>query len=181
MPQKKNPDIAELIRGKTGRVYGALVGLLTVMKGLPLAYDKDMQEDKEGTFDAIDTVKQSLVLMTGMLSSVHFNKARMEESTKGGYTNATDAADYLVKKGIPFRDAHALSGKLVLLGIREGKSLDDLTLEEFQSVSPVFEKDIFQAISMKTCISKRNTAGAPGPKAMEDAIKTYREKIGKRT
>jgi argininosuccinate lyase len=177
MPQKKNPDIAELIRGKSGRVYGDLMGLLTVMKGLPLAYDKDMQEDKEGTFDAVDTVKDSLKLMHGMLSTLKFSRERMEDSAKGGYTNATDAADYLVRKGVPFRDAHAISGKLVLLGIRERKPLQSLTLEEFRSVSPVFEKDIYDAISLKTCIGKRNTVGAPGPKAIRREIAECRKLI----
>jgi argininosuccinate lyase len=177
MPQKKNPDIAELIRGKSGRVYGDLMGLLTVMKGLPLAYDKDMQEDKEGTFDAVDTIKDSLKLMHGMLSTLKFSRERMEDSAKGGYTNATDAADYLVRKGVPFRDAHAISGKLVLLGIRERKPLQSLTLEEFRSVSPVFEKDIYDAISLKTCIGKRNTVGAPGPKAIRREIAECRKLI----
>jgi len=177
MPQKKNPDIAELIRGKSGRVYGDLMGLLTVMKGLPLAYDKDMQEDKEGTFDAIDTVKDSLKLMHGMLSTLKFSRERMEDSAKGGYTNATDAADYLVRKGVPFRDAHAISGKLVLLGIKEKKPLQSLTIEEFRSVSPVFEKDIYDAISLKTCIGKRNTVGAPGPKAIRREIAECRKLI----
>jgi len=177
MPQKKNPDIAELIRGKTGRVYGALMGLLTVMKGLPLAYDKDMQEDKEGTFDAIDTVKDSLFLMRGMLKSLKFNTSRMEESAKGGFTNATDAADYLVRKGIPFRDAHKLVGELVLIGIRENKALEDLSLAEFRSVSPAFGKDIYRAISLKTCIDRRNTTGAPGQKAMKKEIEECRKRL----
>ena len=177
MPQKKNPDIAELIRGKTGRVYGALMGLLTVMKGLPLAYNKDMQEDKEGAFDAIDTTRNCIRLMTGMLSAVRFNRPRMEESAKGGFTNATDAADYLVTKGVPFRDAHGIVGQLVLLCIQENKALDDLTLEEFRSVSPVFEEDVYEAISMKTCIAKRNTDGAPGPEAMEREIALCRERL----
>lgn len=170
MPQKKNPDIAELIRGKTGRVYGALMGMLTVMKGIPLAYDKDMQEDKEGSFDAMDTSASCIRLMTGMLSTMKFNRKRMEQSAKGGFTNATDCADYLVRKGIPFRDAHGIVGHLVLKGIESGKALDDFTLEEFKAVSPVFEKDVYEAISMKTCIAKRNTEGAPGKAAIRKEI-----------
>ena len=171
MPQKKNPDIAELIRGKTGRVYGALVSILTTMKGLPLAYNKDMQEDKELTFDAIDTVKGCIVLFTGMLSSMKFNKDVMEASAKNGFTNATDAADYLVNHGIPFRDAHGIVGQLVLFCIEKNISLDDMTLDEFKAISPVFEEDIYEAISMKNCVEKRNTIGAPGTVAMALVLK----------
>lgn len=171
MPQKKNPDIAELIRGKTGRVYGALVSILTTMKGLPLAYNKDMQEDKELTFDAIDTVKGCIVLFTGMLASMKFNKDVMEASAKNGFTNATDAADYLVNHGIPFRDAHGIVGQLVLFCIEKNISLDDMTLEEFKAISPVFEEDIYEAISMKNCVEKRNTIGAPGTVAMAEVLK----------
>ena len=174
MPQKKNPDIAELIRGKTGRVYGHLMGLLTTMKGLPLAYNKDMQEDKEGAFDAIDTCLDCIRLMTGMLRAMKFNEPRMKDSAKGGFTNATDAADYLVGKGVPFRDAHGIIGQLVLMCIEKNKSMDDLTLEEFRSVSEVFEEDVYDAISMETCIAKRNTDGAPGPEAMEREIAACR-------
>ena len=166
MPQKKNPDIAELIRGKSGRVYGALMSMLTVMKGIPLAYDKDLQEDKELTFDAIDTVKGCLLLFTGMISTMTFRKDVMEESAKKGFTNATDAADYLVNHGVPFRDAHGIIGQLVLLCIEKKKALDDLSLEEFRSVCPVFDQDIYDAISMKTCVEKRVTTGAPGAEAM---------------
>ena len=170
MPQKKNPDIAELVRGKTGRVYGALMALLTTMKGLPLAYNKDMQEDKELVFDAIDTTKGCLALFTGMLKSMKFNDARMEESAKHGFTNATDAADYLVNHGVPFRDAHGIVGQLVLYCIEHKKALDDMTMEEFKAISPVFEEDIYDAISMKTCVEMRNTIGAPGKAAMEKVI-----------
>ena len=170
MPQKKNPDIAELIRGKTGRVYGALTSLLTTMKGLPLAYNKDMQEDKELTFDAIDTVKGCLALFTGMISTMQFNKQNMEASAKNGFTNATDAADYLVNHGVPFRDAHGIVGRLVLTCIDKGISLDELPLEEYKAISPVFENDIYEAISMKTCVEKRMTIGAPGPDVMEKVI-----------
>lgn len=170
MPQKKNPDIAELVRGKTGRVYGALVTLLTTMKGIPLAYNKDMQEDKELTFDAIDTVKGCLTLFTGMIDTMEFKRENMEASAKNGFTNATDAADYLVNHGVPFRDAHGIVGQLVLRCIEKGISLDDLSLEEYKSISPVFEEDIYEAISMKTCVEKRMTLGAPGAAVMEQVI-----------
>lgn len=177
MPQKKNPDIAELVRGKTGRVYGALVSILTTMKGIPLAYNKDMQEDKELTFDAIDTVKSCLALFTGMISTMVFRKDVMEASAKKGFTNATDAADYLVNHGVPFRDAHGIVGQLVLFCIGRGIGLDDMALEEFQAISPVFQEDIYDAISMKACVEKRMTIGAPGRKAMEEAIKVYRKQL----
>ena len=170
MPQKKNPDIAELVRGKTGRVYGALVSMLTTMKGIPLAYNKDMQEDKELTFDAIDTVKGCIALFNGMVSTVRFNKEVMEASAKNGFTNATDAADYLVNHGVPFRDAHGIVGRLVLYCIEKGISLDDMSLEEYKAISPVFEEDIYEAISLKTCVEKRTTVGAPGEEAMKQVI-----------
>lgn len=170
MPQKKNPDIAELVRGKTGRVYGALMSLLTTMKGIPLAYNKDMQEDKELVFDAIDTTKGCLALFTGMLRTMRFRKQRMEDSAKNGFTNATDAADYLVNHGVPFRDAHGIVGQLVLYCIDKNIALDDMSLEEYKAISPVFEEDIYEAISMKTCVEMRNTIGAPGKSAMEQAI-----------
>ena len=170
MPQKKNPDIAELVRGKTGRVYGALMSMLTTMKGIPLAYNKDMQEDKELTFDAIDTVKGCLALFTGMISTMTFNKNRMEDSAKNGFTNATDAADYLVNHGVAFRDAHGIVGQLVLYCIDKGISLDEMSLEEYQKISPVFREDIYEAISMKTCVEKRTTIGAPGQEAMKQII-----------
>ena len=174
MPQKKNPDIAELIRGKTGRVYGALMSLLTTMKGIPLAYNKDMQEDKELTFDAIDTVKGCIALFEGMLSTMKFNPDRMEDSAKNGFTNATDAADYLVNHGVPFRDAHGIVGRLVLYCIEKNCSLDEMTLEEYKAISPVFEEDIYEAISLKTCVEKRETIGAPSKAAMEKAIENNR-------
>ena len=170
MPQKKNPDIAELVRGKTGRVYGALISLLTTMKGIPLAYNKDMQEDKELTFDAIDTVKGCLALFTGMIDTMKFNETVMAASAKRGFTNATDAADYLVNHGVPFRDAHGIIGQLVLLCIDKNISLDELSLEEYKKISPVFNEDIYEAISMKTCVEKRNTIGAPGKDAMTQII-----------
>ena len=175
MPQKKNPDIAELVRGKTGRVYGALMSLLTTMKGLPLAYNKDMQEDKELTFDAIDTVKGCIALFTGMIDTMKFNTEAMESSAKNGFTNATDAADYLVNHGVPFRDAHGIVGQLVLFCIDKGISLDDMTLEEYKAISPVFEEDIYEAISLKTCVEKRLTKGAPSKKSMSEACKACRE------
>jgi len=170
MPQKKNPDIAELVRGKTGRVYGALISLLTTMKGLPLAYNKDMQEDKELTFDAIDTVKGCLALSNNMLSSMKFNKEVMEDSATKGFINATDAADYLVNKGVPFRDAHSIIGSLVLTCIEKNIPLDKLSLENYKAISPVFEDDIYEAISLTTCVNKRNTIGAPGKEAMEKIL-----------
>ena len=170
MPQKKNPDIAELVRGKSGRVYGALVSMLTTMKGIPLAYNKDMQEDKEFTFDAIDTVKGCLALFTGMVRTMTFRKDVMEASAKNGFTNATDAADYLVGKGVPFRDAHGIVGQLVLFCIDKNIALDDMTLEEYKAISPVFEEDIYEAISLKTCVEKRVTIGAPGMEAMKKVI-----------
>ncbi len=179
MPQKKNPDIAELVRGKTGRVYGALMSMLTTMKGIPLAYNKDMQEDKELTFDAYDTVKGCLALFTGMLSTMKFNTDKMEASAKLGYTNATDAADYLVNHGVAFRDAHGIVGQLVLYGIEHGKALDDFTMEEFNAISPVFEEDIYDAISMETCVNKRLTKGAPGREVMLKTIITYKEYLSK--
>jgi argininosuccinate lyase len=177
MPQKKNPDIAELVRGKSGRVYGALVSMLTTMKGIPLAYNKDMQEDKELTFDAIDTVKGCLALFTGMISTMTFNKDIMEASAKNGFTNATDAADYLVNHGVPFRDAHGIVGQLVLFCIDKNIALDDMTLDEFKAISPVFEEDIYQAISLKTCVEKRMTIGAPGPEAMKKVIESCKKRL----
>lgn len=179
MPQKKNPDIAELIRGKTGRVYGALTSILTTMKGLPLAYNKDMQEDKELTFDAIDTVKGCIVLFTGMIDTMTFNKDIMETSTKHGFTNATDAADYLVNHGIPFRDAHGIVGQLVLFCEQKGIALDDMTLDEYKAINPVFENDIYDAISLETCVDKRLTIGAPSPDAMKKVITIYKKYLRK--
>ncbi|MCR5774885.1 MAG: argininosuccinate lyase [Lachnospiraceae bacterium] len=174
MPQKKNPDIAELVRGKTGRVYGALMSLLVTMKGIPLAYDKDMQEDKEVAFDAMDTVNDCLREFTGMLSTISFNKDIMEDSAKKGFTNATDAADYLVKKGVPFRDAHSVVGRLVLKCVGSGISMDMLSMDDYKAESPVFEEDIYEAISMKNCVEKRLTKGAPGRERMNEAIRFYR-------
>ena len=174
MPQKKNPDIAELVRGKTGRVYGALMSLLTTMKGIPLAYNKDMQEDKEMAFDAMDTVKNCLTLFTGMLRTMRFKKERMAESAMNGFTNATDAADYLVGKGVPFRDAHGIIGRLVLYCIEKNTSIDKLSLGELKEISDRFEEDIYDAVSLKTCVEKRLTIGAPGPEAMKAVIRKNR-------
>ncbi len=175
MPQKKNPDIAELVRGKTGRVYGALMSLLTTMKGIPLAYNKDMQEDKELSFDAMDTVKGCLALFTGMLATMKFNKTVMGDSARHGFTNATDAADYLVNHGVPFRDAHGIVGQIVLYCIDKNIAIDDMSMKELKSISPVFEEDIYDAISMETCVNKRLTIGAPGKEAMEKVIKMHKE------
>jgi len=175
MPQKKNPDIAELVRGKTGRVYGALMSLLTTMKGLPLAYNKDMQEDKELTFDAIDTVKGCLALFTGMITTMTFNKEIMASSAKNGFTNATDAADYLVTKGIAFRDAHGIVGQLVLFCINKDIALDEMSLEEFKQFCPLFDQDIYEAISLATCVNKRTIIGAPGQEAMNLILKLNEE------
>ena len=161
MPQKKNPDMAELIRGKTGRVYGYLMGLLTTMKGLPLAYNKDMQEDKEGVFAAIDTVKMCLPVFTSMVDTMTVRKDSMLSAAKGGFTNATDAADWLVKKGVPFRDAHAIIGQLVLYCINNNTNLDDLSLEEYRAISPVFDKTVYDAIRVEKCVDARNIVGGP--------------------
>lgn len=170
MPQKKNPDIAELVRGKTGRVYGALMSLLTTMKSLPLAYNKDMQEDKELTFDAIDTVKGCLALFTGMMNTISFKSETMAKSAMNGFTNATDAADYLVNNGVTFRDAHGIVGQLVLYCIEKNISLLDMTIDEYTAISPVFKEDIYDALSLETCVKKRLTIGAPGIEAMEKVI-----------
>lgn len=179
MPQKKNPDIAELVRGKTGRVYGALMSLLTTMKGIPLAYNKDMQEDKELSFDAMDTVKGCIALFNGMLATMKFNKDTMRASANHGFTNATDAADYLVNHGVPFRDAHGIVGQIVLYCIEKGIAIDDMSLEELKAISPVFEENIYDAISMETCVNKRLTIGAPGKEAMERVIALEKEYLSK--
>lgn len=175
MPQKKNPDIAELVRGKTGRVYGALMALLTTMKGLPLAYNKDMQEDKEMAFDAMDTATDCITLFTGMIKTMKFRRDRMAKSAMNGFTNATDAADYLVGKGVPFRDAHGIIGRLVLYCIEKDTSIDALSLEELRSISDKFDEDIYDAISLKTCVEKRLTIGAPGEKMMKQVIEKNKE------
>ena len=175
MPQKKNSDMAELVRGKTGRVYGDLMSLLTTMKGLPLAYNKDMQEDKEPAFDAIDTAEACISLFSGMLSTITFRKDVMRLSAVRGFTNATDAADYLVVKGVPFRDAHGIIGRLVLHCIDENKSIEDLSLSELKQFSPAFEEDIYEAVSLRTCVEKRLTLGAPGSDMMKTVIGKEKE------
>lgn len=179
MPQKKNPDIAELVRGKTGRVYGALFSILTTMKGIPLAYNKDMQEDKELTFDAIDTAKGCLALFEGMIRTMKFNADVMEKSAAMGFTNATDAADYLVGRDVPFRDAHSIVGRLVLYCIDKNCGIEDLSMEELKEISPAFEEDIYDAVNIKTCVKKRLTVGAPGPEAMQKVIGMYKEYLAK--
>ena len=170
MPQKKNPDIAELTRGKTGRVYGDLFSLLTVMKGLPLAYNKDMQEDKEAAFDAMDTVKDCIALFTGMLDTMTFNADVMKDSAAKGFTNATDAADYLVKKGVPFRDAHGIIGRIVLYCDVNSKSIEECSVSELKSISEYFEDDIYDAVSLDTCVKRRTTMGGPAPEAVDEFI-----------
>ena len=170
MPQKKNPDIAELVRGKSGRVYGHLMQLLTTMKGLPLAYNKDMQEDKEGLFDAIDTVKMCVPVFTNMIATMSVRKDAMLQAAKGGFTNATDAADWLVKQGVPFRDAHAIIGKLVLYCIEHNTNLDDLSLEEYKAISPVFNNSVYAAINVNECAQARKVVGGPAKEATTAAI-----------
>ena len=176
MPQKKNPDMAELIRGKTGRVYGGLTTLLTMMKGLPLSYNKDMQEDKEAVFDSVDTVKACLYVFKGMFETITFNTDKMRESALGGYTNATDAADWLVKKGLSFREAHEITGKLVLYAINKKARLDELTLDELKSISPVFDESLYKAISVEACVNARDLPGGPAEKAVLKAINSLRNR-----
>ena len=170
MPQKKNPDVAELIRGKTGRVYGDLMTLLTVMKGIPLAYNKDMQEDKEALFDAIDTVNLSLKTFAGMINTMKVNATNMRKGAAGGFTNATDLADYLVKKGVPFRTAHGIVGEIVLACIKDNKAIEDLTLEELQEFSPVIENDVYKAIDLLTCVEERKVLGGPSTESVKIQI-----------
>ena len=170
MPQKKNPDMAELIRGKTGRVYGNLMGLFTMMKGLPLAYNKDMQEDKEAVFSAVDTIKMCLPVFTAMIETMTVHQQTMYHATKGGFTNATDAADWLVKNGVPFRDAHAIIGQLVLYCINHNTNLDDLTLQEYQAISPVFNETVYDAIRVEKCVAARNVKGGPSQEYIKKLI-----------
>lgn len=180
MPQKKNPDVAELIRGKTGRVYGSLTALLTMMKGLPLAYNKDMQEDKEPVFDAVDTVGLCLNVFGKMLKTVKINRAAMLNAAKGGFTNATDVADYLVKKGLPFRKAHEIVGRLVLYAIGQGKSLDELSIDEYKALSPAFEGDVFGAISMEACVNGRAIVGGPAFETVRRAIENAKASLAQK-
>jgi len=170
MPQKKNPDVAELIRGKCGRVHGDLITLLTMLKGLPLAYNKDMQEDKEALFDAVDTVKKCLLVFRPMVASLRVNREKMAAAAKGGFTNATDLADYLVGKGMPFREAHATAGRLVYYCLQQGRSLEELSLEEFRRFAPVVEEDIFRAMDIHRCVTARHVLGGPAPEAVKEAI-----------
>lgn len=175
MPQKKNPDMAELVRGKTGRVYGDLFTMLTVLKGIPLAYNKDMQEDKEPIFDSIDTVKLCLPVFCDMIATMTVKKDNMLKGSKGGFTNATDVADYLVKKGLPFREAHAVVGRMVFYSIEHDKALDDLTMDEFKEFSDIIEDDIYNAISMETCVNDRKVIGGPAKEVVEKAIADAKE------
>ncbi len=177
MPQKKNPDVAELARGKSGRVFGDLMGLLTMMKGLPLAYNKDMQEDKEQIFDAIDTVKMCLPVFSGMLATMNLRKDKMLQGANGGFTNATDVADYLVKKGLPFRDAHAVVGKMVAYCLDKDTVIDALTMEEFKNFSDIFEDDVYDAISLETCVNMRKIVGGPAKETMAKIIKDYKNTL----
>ena len=177
MPQKKNPDVAELVRGKTGRVYGHLVAMLTMMKALPLAYNKDLQEDKEALFDAVDTLKKCLLIFSPMLSTMKVNKEKMLKASKSGFTNATDLADYLVKKGVPFRDAHEMVGKLVAYCLSNDKDLDELSLKELQGFSPLIKEDVYEAISIFSCVEKRKITGGPAQEKVREAIKIGRRWI----
>ena len=176
MPQKKNPDMNELIRGKTGRVYGDLMSLLTVMKGIPLAYDKDMQEDKECVFDAYDTLKASLIVINGLMKEAKFNVTRLRECTDGGFTSATECADYLVGKGVPFRDAHAIVGRLVIYCIENGKTMQSLTLDEYKKFGD-FDEGIYEAIKAETAIMRRTAPGTPSPDSMKAEIKQLRKQL----
>jgi argininosuccinate lyase len=175
MPQKKNPDVAELVRGKTGRVYGNLMSLLTMMKGLPLAYNKDMQEDKEAIFDSIDTVKLCMPIFTKMVSTMTVRNDKMLSAAKGGFTNATDVADYLVKKGIPFRDSHHIIGRLVSYCIENNKNIEDLSLNVLKSFSDKFEQDVYDEICLETCIKQRNLPGGPAPKSVKASINKIKQ------
>ena len=176
MPQKKNPDVAELIRGKAGRVFGDLTTLLTMLKGLPLAYNKDMQEDKEALFDALDTVKRCLGIFRSMLATIRVKKANMAGAASGGFTNATDLADYLVRRGVPFREAHEVVGKAVFYCVREGKSLEQLDLEEYRNFSPLVEEDVYEHISIHRCVEARKVLAGPSPESVTGAIERARAK-----
>ncbi len=177
MPQKKNPDMAELIRGKTGRVYGNLLGLLTVMKSLPLAYNKDLQEDKEGMFDTVETILNSLDVLAGMLSSMQVNKAKMQQSTENDFSNATELADYLAEKGLPFREAHEIVGKLVLDSIKHGKNIQDWDLEELQVYHPLIEADIYIYLRPETAVQRRNSLGGTGFEQVKYQIEQAKKEL----
>ena len=175
MPQKKNPDVAELVRGKTGRVYGDLITLLTMMKGLPLAYNKDMQEDKEALFDAIDTVEECLPVFAAMVNTLSVRRHNMERAAAGGFINATDCADYLVKKGMPFREAYMIVGRLVNMCIKSGESLDTLPLKDFRSISALFDEDVYEALQLKTCVNGRTVYGGPSEESVNQQIQLMEE------
>lgn len=177
MPQKKNPDVAELIRGKSGRVFGDLQALLTMLKGLPLAYNKDMQEDKEALFDAVDTVKKCLIIFKPMLETIQVKKDNMAEAAQGGFTNATDLADYLVRRGMPFREAHEAAGKAVLHCLKKDLTLDRMSLEEYKEFSPLVEEDVYKAIGIKNCVKSRKVPGGPAPEAVAEAIARARQRL----
>ncbi|KRM96178.1 argininosuccinate lyase [Liquorilactobacillus aquaticus DSM 21051] len=177
MPQKKNPDMAELIRGKSGRVFGHLLGLLTTLKGLPLAYNKDLQEDKEGLFDTIKTIVPSLKVFTGMLSSLKVNEEKMAHATEHDFSNATELADYLANKGIPFREAHAIVGKLVLKGTQNNFNLQDISLEEFKKISPLIEQDVYEDLKSKTAVARRHSAGSTGFDEVKKQIKSAKKEL----
>ena len=177
MPQKKNPDVAELVRGKTGRVYGDLMGLLTVMKGLPLAYNKDMQEDKEQVFDAVDTIQKCLLVVEPMLRTMVVHRKAMALGAKGGFTNATDLADYMAKKGVPFREAHELVGRIVLLCSKKGIGLEELGLSDYQELSPIFDADLFKAIGIEYCVRARKITGGPSPEKVAEGIQISRAQL----
>jgi argininosuccinate lyase len=179
MPQKKNPDAAELIRGKTGRVYGDLIALMTTMKGLPLAYDKDMQEDKEPLFDAADTICACAPILERMLATARFNTEDMSRAASGGFTNATDAADYLAGKGVPFRDAHSIVGRLVRYCAARNIAITDVPLEELRGYSEAFDDDVYGALSIEQCVARRNLPGGPAPHAVKRSIKAARERLDK--
>jgi argininosuccinate lyase len=174
MPQKKNPDMAELIRGKTGRVYGDLMTLLTIMKGLPLAYNKDMQEDKLPVFDAADTLADSLGIFTEMMATIKVNGQVMEKAAKSGFMNATDAADYLVTKGIPFRDCHEIIGRIVLHCVQAGKAIEELTLAELKGFSPAFEEDIYEKIDIRACIAAKKSQGSTSPESVRQQLTDFK-------
>ena len=177
MPQKKNPDVAELVRGKAGRVYGNLMALLTVMKGLPLAYNKDMQEDKEAIFDSVDTVKMCLPVFTKMVATMSIRRDNMLSAARGGFTNATDIADYLVKKGVPFRDAHAIVGRMVACCIEQEKNIEELGIGELKAFSEKIEMDVYEAISLETCVNERNLPGGPAIVSVKASIENARERL----
>jgi len=181
MPQKKNPDVAELVRGKTGRVYGALITLLTMMKGLPLAYNKDMQEDKEALFDAIDTVEMCLPVFAAMVDTLTVRPRDMAKAAAGGFINATDCADYLTRKGLPFREAYMIVGRLVNQCVRSGDTLDTMTLKDFRAISSLFDEDVYQALALHTCVNERKVYGGPARESVEKQIALIEEFVEART